>query len=324
MAAPQSSQTKRVVVTGGAGFIGSHVVDAFLSRDYDVLVIDDLSTGKASNVTKPARLEQLDITDGEALRRLITSFGPQAICHLAAQSSVTVSVRVPAHDLDVNVRGTFHVCESGSAVAATVVFASTGGALYGDAADVPTPEEAQTEPLAPYGASKLAGEAYVGTWGRLHNQANATLRLGNVFGPRQSSHGEAGVVAIFSDRLGRGVAPTVYGDGRQTRDYVHVSDVARAFVLAAEAGVPGTFNVGWGNEVSVLDLLETLQRAAGTQLEPAFEPLRRGELHRSALHPGKIRARLGWRPEVPLEEGLAETYRWYAETASAASGSADG
>jgi UDP-glucose 4-epimerase len=319
MPSVQQNGTKKAVVTGGAGFIGSHVVDVFLGRGYEVLVIDDLSTGAPENVSDQARLERLDIVDGEALSRTIRAFAPDVICHLAAQSSVTVSVRVPAHDLDVNVRGTLHVCEVAKEVRSPVVFASTGGALYGDSAPIPTPEHASPEPLAPYGASKVAGEAYVATWGRLQGQPNVILRLGNVYGIRQSPHGEAGVVAIFSDRLCHDRAPIVYGDGNQTRDYIHVSDVAAAFLVASEGGQAGTFNVGRGQGVSVLELLEKLQRAAGTSVAPRFEPLRTGELKRSALDSRLLSERLGWQPTTSLEEGLAETYRWYAEAARAAS-----
>jgi len=310
---------KRALVTGGAGFIGSHVVERFLADGYDVLVVDDLSTGSVANVIEPARLEQLDIVDADALAHCVSTFEPEVVCHLAAQASVTVSVGRPEHDLAVNVRGTMNVCQAARAVGAPIVFASTGGALYGDGQAVPTPEDAPVEPLAPYGASKLGGEAYVGTWGRLYGLPNVILRLGNIYGPRQSPHGEAGVVAIFSDRLLRGQAPTVFGDGEQTRDYVHVKDVANAFLLAGRSGTAGTYNVGWGMETSVLELLAVLQRAAGTTLEPEFQPLRPGELTRSALDSTRIRRALDWSPAISLEDGLADTFHSYAETIEAAS-----
>jgi UDP-glucose 4-epimerase len=311
---------RRVVVTGGAGFIGSHVADAFLARDYGVLVIDDLSTGSEDNVPTAAEFERIDIVDDAAVARVFSSFRPNAVCHLAAQASVTASVHFPERDLSVNVRGTFNVLEAAKDVGAPVVFASTGGALYGDNAPIPSPETTWAEPLAPYGASKLAGEAYVATWGRLHGVANVVLRLGNVYGPRQNPHGEAGVVAIFSERLRLRDAPVVYGDGRQTRDYIYVSDVASAFVLAAEGGRAATFNVGWGREVSVLDLLEVLQRLAPAPVEPSFEPLRAGELTHSALDSTRLRSTLGWEPRVGLQEGLSATYQFYvdAEMADAA------
>jgi UDP-glucose 4-epimerase len=303
-----SSDGKRAVITGGAGFIGSHVVDLFVAEGYDVVAIDDLSTGSAANVAEQARLEQVDIVDATGVERVISSFRPGVVCHLAAQASVTVSVERPDRDLEVNVRGTLNVCDAARRAGARVVFASTGGALYGDDVTLPTPEEVPARPLAPYGASKFAGEAYVATWGRLHGIANVVLRLGNVYGPRQSPHGEAGVVAIFSARLRAGEQPIVYGEGSPTRDYIHVSDVARAFLAAAEGGRAGTYNVGWGAETSVSELLDALQRIAGTSVEPRLEPLRPGELKRSALDSSRIADELGWRPQVALEDGLAATY----------------
>lgn len=307
-----SSGSPRAAVTGGAGFIGSHVVDVLLERGYEVLAIDDLSTGRRENLAPEARFEEVDVRDRDALRRAFDDFAPTAVCHLAAQASVTFSVREPAVDHAVNDFGTFNVCEAARAFEAPVVFASTGGAIYGDDVELPTDESTIPRPLAPYGASKLAAESYVGTWARLHGLPNVVLRLANVYGPRQLSHTEAGVVAIFSERLARGEALTVYGDGRQTRDYTHVMDVAAAFLAALEGGRAGTFNVGTGVETSVLELLDHLQRAAGTSVEPDFEPLRPGELMRSALAPGLISSELGWRARVEVGEGLAETYRAYA------------
>jgi UDP-glucose 4-epimerase len=302
----------RVVVTGGAGFVGSHVVDAFLARGDEVVAVDDLSTGSRQHLPGAASLVELDVADGDALHAVVAEAAPDVICHLAAQASVTVSVSNPDLDFASNVRGTFNVCRSAAAVGAQVVFASTGGAIYGNGAPLPTPETHVPEPLAPYGASKLAGEAFVGTQARYNGLPNAILRLGNVYGPRQNPHGEAGVVAIFSDRLLRGEQPVVYGHGKPTRDYVHVADVTRAFAAAADAGRPGTFNIGWGSETSVLELLHLLQRAAGMNTEPTLEPLRPGELRRSALDSTSAAETLGWRPQIALEQGLAETFRWYA------------
>lgn len=306
------AEPTRVVVTGGAGFVGSHVADGFLARGAAVLVVDDLSSGREENVPRAAELERLDIRDAPALLRVVESFGPGVVSHLAAQASVTASVREPAHDLAVNVLGTLNVLEAARACGARVVFASTGGAIYGDDAAVPTPETAARQPASPYGTSKLAAEEYVETWSRLHGLPNVTLRLGNVYGPRQVPHGEAGVVAIFCDHLLRGVAPTVYGDGTQTRDYVHVSDVVEAFVAAAAAPAPGVFNVGTGVETSVNRLLELLQEVAGTELNPRFEPLRPGELLRSALDAARLRRELGWEPRVAAAEGIAATFEEYA------------
>jgi UDP-glucose 4-epimerase len=302
----------RVVVTGGAGFIGSHVTDAFVERSEEVLVVDDLSSGRSENVPDAAELAQLDISDATRLRERLEAFRPELICHLAAQASVTVSVENPELDFASNVRGTFNVCRAAADHGAPVLFASTGGALYGSEAPIPTRETYVAQPISPYGASKLAGEAFVSTQARSGGLPNAVLRLGNVYGPRQNAEGEAGVVAIFSDRLLNDETPIAYGYGTPTRDYVHVADVTRAFLLAANNEHPGTFNIGWGRETSVLELLDVLQRAAGTNVEPQLEPLRPGELDRSAIDSGAAAEAFGWRPEISLEDGVAETFRWYA------------
>lgn len=308
------SATQRILVTGGAGFIGSHVVDLLLERGAEVLVIDDLSSGHQSNVNGQASFVRIDIRDRGALQTAASEFEPTGVCHLAAQASVTASVRDPEFDLGVNVLGTLNVLEAARAAGAPLVFASTGGALYGDGAPVPTTESFAPEPLSPYGASKLAGEAYVATWARLYGSAHVILRLGNVYGPRQNAHGEAGVVAIFSELLKDARQPTVFGDGTQTRDYIYVGDVARAFADALETSGPGVFNVGTGLETDVLVLLAHLQDAAGTAVEPLHEPLRPGELRRSALDASAARSGLGWESEVDLADGLADTYRSYASS----------
>jgi UDP-glucose 4-epimerase len=303
----------RVVVTGGAGFIGSHLADAFVARGDEVLVVDDLSSGRRERVPDAAEFAEFDVADGTLLRARLEEFGAELICHLAAQSSVTVSVTNPDLDFASNVRGTFNVCQTAAALGARIVFASTGGALYGnDVETIPTPETTIPMPLSPYGASKLAGEAFVATQARSDGLQHVVLRLGNVYGPRQSPHGEAGVVAIFSDRLIRGETPIVFGHGKPTRDYVHVADVVRGFTTAADTGLSGTFNVGWGRETSVLELLEVIQRAAGTSIEPQLEPLRPGELGRSAIDSRLAAKVLGWRPELEFEQGIAETFDWYA------------
>ena len=304
----------RVVVTWGAGFVGSHVVDAFLARGDEVVAVDDLSTGSRDHLSVTVDLVELDVADGDALQAALSEAAPDVICHLAAQASVTVSVSNPDLDFASNVRGTFNVCRTAGELGAQVIFASTGGAIYGNAAPLPTPETHVPEPLAPYGASKLAGEAFVGTQSRYDGLPNVILRLGNVFGPRQNPHGEAGVVAIFSDRLLRGEHPVVYGRGEPTRDYVHVRDVARAFTLAADRRTAGTFNVGCGEEVTVLELLDAVQEAAGTDVGPLLEPLRPGELERSAIDSTAAAHALGWRAEIPFREGITETFRWYANS----------
>jgi UDP-glucose 4-epimerase len=303
----------QVVVTGGAGFIASHVADAFIERGDEVLVVDDLSSGRRDRVPEGAEFAELDVADDGRLRSRLEAFAPEVICHLAAQASVTVSVDKPDLDFASNVRGTFNVCQTAAGLGARVIFASTGGALYGNDAPLPTPETFVAQPLSPYGASKLAGEAFVATEARFRDLPHVVLRLGNVYGPRQNPHGEAGVVAIFSQRLLDDEPPVVYGDGKPTRDYVHVADVVRAFTQAADRELAGTYNVGRGREVSVLELLEILQRAAETEVEPRLEPLRPGELERSALDSRAIAESLEWRPQIDPENGIAETFHWYAE-----------
>ena len=299
------------VVTGGAGFIGSHLVDALLATGSQVVVVDDLSSGRAERVAAAASLEVIDISDRRALDRVIDAARPQTIFHLGAQASVTASVEDPRRDCEVNVAGTLNVLEAALRHGAPVVFTSTGGALYGNDAPLPTGEDRLPEPLAPYGASKLAAEAYVLTWSRAHAVGHTVCRLGNVYGPRQSPHGEAGVVAIFSLKLWKGEQPTLYGSGEPTRDYVHVSDIVAA--LTSAAGHGGTFNVATGIETSVAELYGELQEAAGRSIEPKLAPLRPGELERSRLDPARARAALGWEPRVELREGLRSTYEALVE-----------
>jgi UDP-glucose 4-epimerase len=303
----------KVVVTGGAGFIGSHITDAFVDRGDEVLVVDDLSSGSRERVPDRATLAVFDVANADEVRAAFDDFRPDFVCHLAAQASVTVSVADPELDFASNVLGTFNVVRSATEVGARTAFASTGGALYGEGAPIPTPETFVPQPLSPYGAGKQAGEAYVATLARFHGVNHVVLRLGNVYGPRQNPHGEAGVVAIFSERLLKQQPLVVYGHGTPTRDYIHVQDIVRAFLALSDADVAGTFNLGWGREVSVLELLEGLQRAAGTTEEPQLAPLRPGELARSAIDSTAAEQAFGWRPDIQLDTGLADTFRWYAD-----------
>jgi len=303
----------RVLVTGGAGFIGSHVTEAFLGRGDEVLVLDDLSSGTRENIPAGATLTEVDVADGDRIRETFQDFRPAFVCHLAAQASVTVSVADPAKDFASNVLGTFNVVRSATELGARMAFASTGGALYGEGAPIPTPETYVPQPLSPYGAGKQAGEPYVATLQSFHENGNVVLPLCNVYWPRQKSHGEAGVVAIFSERLLLGQAPIVYGQGTPTRDYVYVGDIARAFASLPDTEAAGTFNLGWGREVSVLEVLDGLQKAAGTDIEPKLEALRPGELTRSAIDSAAAAEAFGWRPQIALDEGLADTFRWYAQ-----------
>jgi UDP-glucose 4-epimerase len=296
----------RAIVTGGAGFIGSHVVDALVARGDEVTVLDDLSSGRRENVIDGAELVVGDIRDGEALRALFADRRPDACLHLAAQVDVRVSVERPDHDGEVNVLGTIKVLEAAREHGVRVVFASTGGAIYGECEE-PAPETAARGPLAPYGVSKLAAEEYLATYNRLHGSEHTTLRYGNVFGPRQDPHGEAGVVAIFLGRLASGETPHVYGDGRQERDYVFVGDVARATLAALERPA-GVFNVGTGVATSVLELLEACMRVTGVDVEPVFDPPRLGEITRSVLDTRLAAAALGFHAQTGLDEGLARTW----------------
>jgi UDP-glucose 4-epimerase len=296
----------RAVVSGGAGFIGSHVVDALLARGDEVHVLDDLSTGKRDNIGADARVREGDIRrDAD---RVFDEVDPEVCFHLAAQVDVRVSVERPDHDADINVTGTLRVLEAARRHGTKIVFSSTGGAIYGEC-DGPAAEDHPRLPLAPYGVSKLAGEEYLAAYNRLYGSGHVSLRYGNVYGPRQDPHGEAGVVAIFMNRLRDGEVPRIFGDGTQTRDYVYVGDVVAATLAAAEHD-GGVLNVGTGTETSVLDLYEGIQRTAGIERDPEFAPPRPGELQRSVLDPSRAQRELGWEPKRSLAEGLAETWAW--------------
>ena len=303
--------SNRAIVTGGAGFIGSHVVDALLADGREVTVIDDLSAGRAERVAPAAELRRLDIVDFDGLLKVFEELGPQSVFHLAAQASVVASVENPGRDCEVNVRGTLNVLEAAGRCGAPVVFTSTGGALYGDAAPMPTPESWIPAPLSPYGASKWAAEAYVNTWSLSSGIAHAVCRLGNVYGPRQSPHGEAGVVAIFAEHIHSGRTPKLYGHGKPTRDYVYVADVVAA--LMAAAGKSGTYNIATGLETDVMGIWRGLLETAGIDLAPELADLRPGELQHSCLDTSHTAAELGWRAQVPIEQGLALTYRALVE-----------
>jgi UDP-glucose 4-epimerase len=296
-----------VLVTGGAGFIGSHVAEALVARGEEVVVLDDLSSGKRENLPEGVELVEGDVREPQD--ELFAGVKPTVCYHLAAQIDVRVSVARPEHDAQINVLGTVSLLQAALVHGTQIVFSSTGGAIYGEC-ERPAPEDAPRLPISPYGTSKLAAEEYLATYNRLYETRHVALRFGNVYGPRQDPHGEAGVVAIFFDRLLAGEAPKVFGDGTATRDYVYVGDVVRA-TLAAATNEGGVYNVGTGRETSVVELLELCQRVASTELEAQFVPPRPGELQRSVLDPSRAVDELGWRPEHSLEDGLRETFEFF-------------
>jgi UDP-glucose 4-epimerase len=300
----------RALVTGGAGFIGSHVADALLARGDDVHVVDNLATGSRDNVPGGATLHERDIR--EPLDDLTGELRPEAIFHLAAQTDVGTSVERPDYDAHVNVVGTVRVLEAARACGATVVFTSTGGAIYGEI-ERPAREDDLRRPLSPYGTSKLAGEEYLATWGRLHGLRTVTCRLANVYGPRQLASLEGGVISIFLDRMRDGEPTTIFGDGSQTRDFVYVGDVASALLAAAAADESGVFNVGTGVERSVLDVHNACRSVSGSNEAPRLAEPRAGDLLRSVLDVSRAADVLGWRTRYDLDRGLAETWAWVKE-----------
>ena len=305
----------RTLVTGGAGFIGSNMVDELLARGDEVMVLDDLSTGRRENLGPAleagAELVEGDIRDAGAVRAVFERARPQAVFHLAAQIDVRKSVADPAFDASINVGGTATLLEAARQTGEPrFVLISTGGAIYGEGEGrgLPLPEDTEVAPLSPYGLSKFAAEGYLALYERLYGLSGVSLRLGNVYGPRQDPLGEAGVIAIFCGRLHAGEQPIVYGDGRQTRDYIYVGDVVSAALAAAESEAGGAFNIGTGVETSVLDLVEGLRGLSGEGgFEAQLAPARRGEVQRISIDPARAADALGWRPQVGLDEGLRLT-----------------
>lgn len=306
----------RVLVTGGAGFIGSHVADAFLAAGHAVGVVDDLSSGSKDNLDPRVRFWQMDIRD-PALESIIGEFRPEVISHHAAQMSVGVSVREPKRDADINILGTLNLLEAAVRhQVRRVLFASTGGAMYGDLAVPPTPETVLPEPVSPYGVAKLAVERYLHAFRFMHPLEAVALRYANVYGPRQNPHGEAGVVAIFARAIVEERLFTINGDGGQTRDYTYVGDIVQANLLAAALRIEDRMpilNVGTGVETSVNDLVTILQETVGRPLRFQHGPAKPGEQRRSALDAGLAKRTLGWQPTVDVRAGLARTLAWFRE-----------
>jgi UDP-glucose 4-epimerase len=311
----------KVLVTGGAGFIGSHVADVFLEHNWDVTIVDDLSSGKRENIPQHARFLEMAVTSPE-LARLVTESRFDVVTHLAAQIDVRKSVADPIADATTNILGTLNLMEALRAARAPtrVIFTSTGGALYGDFNKPPNIETYPKDPESPYAISKLSAEYYLAYFGRVHGMESGAVRFANVYGPRQDPHGEAGVVAIFCGRLLDNKPLTIFGDGSQTRDYVFVGDVARAVYLAATKPLPAAgrldaraFNIGTGKGTSVVELAQLLQDAAGTKTRIEFAPHRPGEQQESSVNVDKARDGLGWSPQVTLVEGLRKTFAWFEQ-----------
>jgi UDP-glucose 4-epimerase len=311
---------RRALVTGGAGFIGSHVADLLLANDYSVTVIDNLSSGKRSQVPEGAEFEELDICSADAAS-LVREGKFDVICHLAAQIDVRKSVADPAADATLNIGGSLNLLEAvrQSGYHTRFVFSSTGGAVYGDLVEAPTSEEAPKDPQSPYGTAKLSVELYMGYFARVHGLDCVALRYSNVYGPRQDPHGEAGVVAIFCDRLIDDAPLTIFGDGGQTRDYVFVGDVARANLAAATVKLPPAagvdsraFNIGTSIETDVVQLATLLKEVSSGSSELVHAPARAGEQRRSAVRNDKAGKVLGWKPKMSLRDGLRDTYQWFA------------
>jgi UDP-glucose 4-epimerase len=304
----------RCLVTGGAGFIGSNLVDALLARGDEVMVVDNLSTGRRENLegalAAGARLVEIDICDEGALVEATREAGAETVFHLAAQIDVRKSIADPAFDSSVNVGGTANLLEAArTAGVGRFVFVSTGGAIYGEGEgqELPLTESAPIAPLSPYGQSKFAAEGYLSLYERLYGLSGVSLRLGNVYGPRQDPLGEAGVIAIFCGRLRAGERPTVFGDGRQTRDYIYVGDLVAAALAAAESEASGPINIGTGHETDVLELARLLGELGGVEFEPELAPARAGEVQRIAIDPGRAERELGWTAQTALEDGLRLT-----------------
>ncbi len=319
------SEVKRVLVTGGAGFIASHVAEAYLARGDSVCIVDDLSSGKRENIPSGARFVEMDVAD-PAVRELVREFRPHIVNHHAAQIDVRASVEAPDADARTNILGLLNLTESAlESGTERFVYVSSGGVVYGEPSRIPTPEGEEKFPLSPYGVSKLAGELYLNYYRRVRGMNYVALRYGNVFGPRQDPHGEAGVVAIFSNRLLSGTPLTIFGDGEQTRDYVFVEDVVSANLFASEMELPDAggidsvaFNVGTGVGTSVNRLADVLEEIAGVEPGREQEEARPGELRHSTLDCAALRSR-GWSPASDLESGLRRTFH-YIEARSAAAG----
>lgn len=303
----------KLLVTGGAGFIGSHVVDALIEKGHTVIVIDNLSTGKKAQVNAKAELYEVDLKDHNNIEDIFSKRHFNAIYHLAAQIDVRKSVLFPLYDAETNILSSLHLLELAKKYGTKqFIFSSTGGALYGDGELIPISEEASVHPISPYGCAKASVEKYLYFYQNVHGITCTALRYANVYGPRQNPNGEAGVVAIFLNSMFQGKAPIIFG-GSQTRDFVYVSDVARANVLVLEHCITGEYNIGTGIETSITELFHRLNNFFGTTFTATYKPKRKGEQERSCLSYAKINKAFGWKPLTSLDEGLQKTYAWFLQ-----------
>lgn len=302
----------KILVTGGAGFIGSNLVDALIEAGHEVAVIDNLSTGQRENLNAEAKFFEIDITDKQGVDKVFGEFTPDAMFHLAAQASVIVSSENPAKDVEVNVIGTINLLEACEKYKVQkFIFSSTGGAIYGDDAPRPTTEEAEERPISPYGMDKLSAEKYIAFFAKRANMTAVCLRYANVYGPRQNSKGEAGVVAIFTDKMLKGETVSIYGDGSHTRDYVYVGDVVQANLKALAFEKSETYNIGTGEETSVNQIIEMLKKETDSKSEITNTPYKADEQAASSLSAQKAGLELDWIPATPLEEGIKKTVEWF-------------
>lgn len=304
----------KILVTGGAGFIGSNLVDALIEKDHEVSIVDNLSTGNRENINKKAKFFEADVTNEEDLVKIFSEIKPEAVFHLAAQVSVEVSTKDPSRDVKNNVIGTINVLRQVKNLKVKkFIFSSTGGAIYGDDAPRPTTEEAKAEPLTPYGIDKLCAEGFIRFFASDDSFNYSILRFANVYGPRQDPNGEAGVIAIFTKRMLNNEPSKIYGDGKQTRDYVYVQDIVRGLILAMEEGKNGVYNLATGVETTVNEISEKLVELTSTSAIPDHAPGRK-EQHASSLSFDKIKREMGWDPQVVLEDGLKKTVDWFANS----------
>lgn len=301
----------RILVTGGAGFIGSHLVDAYLKAGHEVAILDNFTTGLPENLNPNAKFYEADITDEQAAKEVILDFKPEIINHQAAHLSVPKSVENPQFDAKTNILGILNVLEPASKNGLKkIIFASSGGAIYGDAEVIPTPETYKAKPISPYGVAKLTTENYLNYYGVQYGIDWVALRYSNVYGPRQNPKGETGVIAVFMNLLKDGIEPTIFGDGKQTRDYVFVADVVNANMLATDKGF-GAYNIATSEETDVNKVFDLVQKSMQTNFDKKYGKARLGEQLRSALDISKAKTELNWQPEVALEDGIKQTVDWY-------------